>query len=867
MSKEELFGISISASENPENPESLFSDLRKDPVSNLKHLWSHQADLLRDYNTKHLNTSDIALELPTGSGKTLIGLLIGEFRRRKFDERVVYLCPTKQLAYQVGNHAREYGITANVLVGTKYDYPPKNFTDYARAKAIAITTYSGLFNISPGISDPQTIILDDAHASEDYISSMWSVEIKSKDFNVLFNSIIAVFRDVLPTGFGSELSLDFWKSLELIPGYYFRQRKIKLYALLENSLPQRSTPRYSWDLIKNNLNACNLFISHTTILIRPLIPPTKNHSPFSNANQRVYMSATLGVGGELERITGVQCIGRLPIPQGWQKKGSGHRLILFPGLSDEDISFEIVLKSITEAKRALVLVPNNQQLEQLKSIFISKNIEVLDKESVEFSLDDFVNKENCALVLANRYDGLDLPDEACRVLVVSGKPCGANLQEAFLSERLRASYLLRDRILTRISQGFGRCTRSDSDYAVIIILGRELTEFLVKMDNRICLHPELQAELELGIDISSSINEEKFQKLINALLKQTEDWAKAVDKIITLRSTKNREEDEVASKLMTVVQNEIKYVYYLWNDDLQNALNQAKQISDLLSEKELKEYCGLWCYFHGDCALMLYSENNSQSLLDTARDSFRRASSCALAITWLSKLSRIVIEGQSEGIAPEVDILTTIAIERITIQLEKLGSTGRKFNDMLDELIKSINDNKHSSFHRGLEILGLLLGFNAYIPPKNGSPDCIWSLEDLIHIVFEAKTEKLPENPISKKDVQQAEGHRNWIEYNSPYNSDTTIISVIVGCQNSIYYSAMPHTGDLYFINPDLLKDIAIKISFILTNYRARYNTPNEQTNEELVTELERYQLLPMQLIDQFQSQRVSQLDVIDNSP
>jgi hypothetical protein len=39
--------------------------------------------------------------LPTGSGKTLVGLLIGEWLRRKNKERVVFLCPTRQLVNQV----------------------------------------------------------------------------------------------------------------------------------------------------------------------------------------------------------------------------------------------------------------------------------------------------------------------------------------------------------------------------------------------------------------------------------------------------------------------------------------------------------------------------------------------------------------------------------------------------------------------------------------------------------------------------------------------------------------------------------------------------------------------------------------------
>ena len=53
----------------PKDPESLFHDL-KDRDPEIKHLWAHQADLLRDYSQNHIDTKDIGLELPTGTGKT-----------------------------------------------------------------------------------------------------------------------------------------------------------------------------------------------------------------------------------------------------------------------------------------------------------------------------------------------------------------------------------------------------------------------------------------------------------------------------------------------------------------------------------------------------------------------------------------------------------------------------------------------------------------------------------------------------------------------------------------------------------------------------------------------------------------------------
>jgi len=47
----------------------------------------YQAAML-DLYIKNVDKKTVALELPTGSGKTLVGLLIGEYRRRKNKEKV-----------------------------------------------------------------------------------------------------------------------------------------------------------------------------------------------------------------------------------------------------------------------------------------------------------------------------------------------------------------------------------------------------------------------------------------------------------------------------------------------------------------------------------------------------------------------------------------------------------------------------------------------------------------------------------------------------------------------------------------------------------------------------------------------------------
>ena len=89
---------------NFSSPQEMYDDYKNRSINGIQDYQSKMLDL---YMKEGLDKSDVAIELPTGTGKTLIGLLIGEYRRRKFHERVVYVCPTKQLVYQTATYAIE----------------------------------------------------------------------------------------------------------------------------------------------------------------------------------------------------------------------------------------------------------------------------------------------------------------------------------------------------------------------------------------------------------------------------------------------------------------------------------------------------------------------------------------------------------------------------------------------------------------------------------------------------------------------------------------------------------------------------------------------------------------------------------------
>src|SRR5262249_20937598 len=158
---------------------------------------AHQADMLRDYVKQAVDASDVALQLPTGSGKTLVGLLIGEGRRRNFRQQVAYLCPTRQLANQVVAQGRHYGGKTESVLGRQAQYSITDKTEYLSADVLAVTTYSAIFNTNSFFGDAGTLICDDAHAGENYVSKYWSVLITRKDHAVLFDAIVGVLKQIV----------------------------------------------------------------------------------------------------------------------------------------------------------------------------------------------------------------------------------------------------------------------------------------------------------------------------------------------------------------------------------------------------------------------------------------------------------------------------------------------------------------------------------------------------------------------------------------------------------------------------------------------------------------------------------------------
>jgi hypothetical protein len=837
-----------------ESPEALLRDLKGRKVPGLL---SHQADVIRAYVDTGVEKSDVALQLPTGSGKTLVGLLLGEWRRRRFKERVVYLCPTNQLVNQVAQQAQlKFGMRVTAFTGRKRDYPERSVAEYVSGETLAVTSYSALFNSDPFFDDPNLIILDDAHAAEGYIASAWSLRVERYDDShaPLFTALVGALQRILPPSDLHRLVSEpstWWDVswVEKLPTPVVTESLEELRAIIGAHVGD-SDLRYPWSFLQNHLHACHWYVGSTEILIRPLIPPTNTHRPFARAGQRVYMSATLGEGGELERLTGRPSILRLPVPSGWDKQGNGRRFFVFPTRSLPDANAnKFLLEVIKVARRALFLVPDLQSSARVSSLIADTlGWPVFSARDIEHSKDGFVNAPEAVAVVANRYDGIDFLQDECRLEIVEGLPKAINLQERFLVNKMGAAMLLNDRILTRIVQAFGRCTRDATDFAIVVVLGDEMLAYLLRREHRDLLHPELQAELEFGMEQSKDISATDLIENARFFLVQSDEWRQAEAGIVSMRESLKQQTFRGTAQLRAAVDHELEYQYAMWQGDFVSALGACRGVLAQLAAPELRGYRALWHYLAGSAAWLAWREGHAD-LDGAAREHFKAAMAAATGIRWLVALSRMTDQDDA-GEGPTNDRLLRM-IERLEARLEELGMVhDRSYAVEEAFILKNLKDGDSTAFEQAQVRLGKLLGFDAGNVETTGAPDPWWIVDDDLCLVFEDYTDAKEGSVLSVRKARQVATHPNWVRENLPVRPTADVLPILVSSVRKADTNALTHLKNVAYWDVDEFRRWATQAVMLVRELRQSYPGPADIAwRAQAIDHYERFGLSPDRLI------------------
>lgn len=788
-------------------PQEMFQDNKMKSIMGLMDYQSKTIDNYMDTVQRNGNiiNKHVAFELPTGSGKTLIGLLIAEFHRRKYRRKALFLCTTNQLVAQVCYQAKQqYGIDAIAFCGSQSEYSVSDRSAYMLSKKIGVTTYSSFFATSEYFSDTDIIIFDDVHSSENYIVDGWSLNIEKRFYATLYAQLAEVFREALgESGYYRMVAPDPYVDdiinwCNMLPWPMIEGKVHEIHSIINENVKKTSL-RYAWGRIADHLSECNIFVSWSSILIRPYIAPTESFAPFKGVKQCVFMSATLGKSGELNRVTGVKNIRMLPMVSDWDKKGLGRKLFVFPDLTfDEQYHGNFIFWLHQLAKKSVVIVPSTESQKAVIKMVNENSPQtmVFTADDLATSKDDFKKSDDVMAVIANRFDGIDFPDDESRMLIIYNLPKATHLQEKFFYSKMAASILFSERVKTRIVQAVGRCTRNARDYATICILGNTVLNELVSEKNIRAYKPEMQAEIQFGITNSTDLSDVKeMLDNIGMFLNRGPQWQQAEEDIVRLREEyvargDDKQQALLFSKLDKAAGKEIDLQYCLWKKDYQQAFEVIQQIISELDAPALRGYKCFWQYLGGSVGRKLGS-----GYLQKATHLFQEASKGNLGVTWLARLMKIE---KSNGNEEPNDLFYDV-IDRMEDQLSGTKS-GKRFEASVAEVLCGINEDGGTSFEEYHVRLGKMLGYIAKNPQGDSTPDPYWIINDDICIVWEDKIYDSESKKIPTVDVTQAKRHEDWIKENiKTLRKEARIITVMVSNSKAIEEDARIFAKGIFY--------------------------------------------------------------------
>ena len=179
---------------NLKSPIEIFDTLDLKDEGEIKELWDSQKEVFEKYFDEFKDKTRIAIELPTGAGKSIIGILILEMWRR-LNKKVAIVTANKDLAKELADRCEDMGIN-NVILTADLENTElqRRIFKYNKSRSIAIMNYwAYIYKDDIPIAD--VLVVDDAHGFEDAISSYYSISIPRsiKDENGVYSK----YREIL----------------------------------------------------------------------------------------------------------------------------------------------------------------------------------------------------------------------------------------------------------------------------------------------------------------------------------------------------------------------------------------------------------------------------------------------------------------------------------------------------------------------------------------------------------------------------------------------------------------------------------------------------------------------------------------------
>jgi replicative superfamily II helicase len=751
------------AKPKPTRPRDIFNMLPKPPGIN--DLYASQAEVLDSWE-KRQGDKDVVIKLHTGGGKTLVGLLLAQAVMNKTEEPVLYLAPTKQLVAQVISKSSEYGIsTVPYPKGGGQPLP----SPFLNGQSVMVATYEALFNgrskfgVLNGtreIVQLGAIILDDAHVALGSVRSAFTLEISAERHREVYDDLAGRFRPAFHNVGRRGLFAD------IVSGKENRVVEVPVGAWLDQvdaiqsylSEEVEAIDEYVWPLLRDILPYCHCLFSRRSVTITPYFPPVDLIPTFNDCPHRIYMSATIADDSEIIRTFNANhsAVGK-PLTS-TSLAGVGERMILVPELmklGGEPIRpmMQEIARKVAEAKKGvLVLCPSDVTASAWEEVATHP----ANSKAVEAAVAELQDDESFGpLVLANRYDGIDLAGDSCRLLIMDDLPQGSSNYDAYRLNVL-ADTAVSSLLAQRIEQGIGRGTRGGGDHCAVVLMGSQLVAWIGRKRNLDFLTSSTRAQLEIGREISSDVaNKKDFINTIKDSLRRDEDWIGYHAEQLA-EATHNSAIDELPLTLAGV---ERKSFQYLRLGQHEKALARVEKLmGDGSLNKEAQRIAWLAAFaarvaMHGGdgekaqtLQTRAFSINNNHTPPRVRPVYTARPTPGAQAAAIVQKISQF---------DPKVAILASFdtAVANLTAE----ASSGQ--------------------YEAALQELGTYLGFEAERPDTvhQIGPDVLWRTASNFDFIIEAKSEKQSENTLYKKDHAQLLEAEAWFKTNYPDRSSVRV--------------------------------------------------------------------------------------------
>lgn len=645
----------------------------------------------------------------------------------------------------IGAKAAEYGIDTAAYYASDW-----HGTAFHRGTGPALTNYQALLNGKSIFEREEldAVIFDDAHTAHAVVRDQFTLRAARGGMPRTYQAVADAAGEYFRAVDRGRLLADVVErrdtaSVLFVPMFVAAENAERFArALLDEGVEKNVSTLFAWEHIRDNLQNCAMFFDANGVEFAPPLPPVQDLRPFRGGVRRLYLSATLRVDHDFCRTFG-RFPDRVIAPGG--RAGETERMILpAPRALSDDDQHEWA-KQVVGERKALVMVPQHGAADAWVG-----TAEVFNSEAGDDRIRQFAASADQKLVMVARYDGVDLPGEQCRIMVIDGLPVGSGLAERFHENHLRSRRISDGVIASRIVQMFGRISRGMQDYGVVLLLGHRLLRWLDSPRNRALLPVHIQQQLELGDLIAERYADLQPEAMLHRALGREAEWMETYTEHMagTTAPAPEPEEDPAARKLALA---ERRFIDRLWEGDYREAarvLDGARSSAFAVDRR-----FGAW-YLH-----WLGHALNQAGETERARNAFTGAAAVARELGRMP--GREPHRAAAEAVA---DATQAAAMNRLLAERDE--RLLRMLRDARDALRPGSGASEPVR-EEAVRLIGEALGFQAIRPDKANDgegPDVLWTTPNGERVfVIELKTGKESDH-YSKDQVGQYHQHIQWTE-------------------------------------------------------------------------------------------------------